>query len=90
METEPFMTFANGFKILFAGILSVLWWDVRKVGKVKENMDKEIADTYLTQDKHTDLCTIASLEMKRHVSQEIQASEGRIIEAINNNGKEHT
>ena len=87
MNGEPFLTFGNGFKLVFAGILGILWWDVRKVGKLRQNIMNGIEGKYLTRDKHTDLCKIASLEMKRHVSNEINTAKDAIIEAIKDNGK---
>ena len=88
MNGEPaLITFANAARVVFVGMLSLLWWDVRKVHKVKEEITEEVEGKYLTHDKHTDLCTIVSLEMKQHVSDEIQGSEERIIKAIKDNGK---
>jgi hypothetical protein len=90
MNGETFITFGNGLKLIFAGVLGILWWDVRKVGKVKEKLSTiqqdvltGVKDEYLTRDKHGDLCKIASLEMKDHVSTEIE----RVITAIKENGK---
>ena len=65
-----------------AGILSLLWWDIRKIRTLKVQFKKEIADEYISKDKHADVCKIACLEMKNYVSAVVSQSEQRIIQEV--------
>ncbi len=55
---------------------------VKKVMTLKE----EVAKEYVTKDKHVDLCQIASLEMRKHISEEIGVATEKILSAIKANG----
>lgn len=68
--------------------VKLLTVQVKKVFNVKEELDKEIKEvkeTYLTKDKHNDLCHIANLEIKEHISEEIKSSKEEILNAIKRN-----
>lgn len=69
-----------------AGILGILWWDIRKIRTAKTRLKKEIADEYISKDKHRDICKIACFEMKEYVSDVVKVSQAEIIKAIKNNG----
>lgn len=62
-------------KLIPAGILGVIWFDIRKV-------KGEVATKYLTLDKHSDLCQIASLTWRQALT---EAKEEIITEIRNNN-----
>jgi len=77
-----------------AGILSLLWWDVRKVRFLKDRIVSELraetAENYLTKDKHEDICKIACLEMKNYVRDTVSNSEQRIIQAVKQSNGGHS
>lgn len=76
-----------------AGILGIMWFDIRNIRKKHTESGLEIEKrfndareenfkVFLTEAKHTLLCENSGLKIKEHVSQEIKASENRILEAI--------
>lgn len=85
-----------------AGLLGLLWWDIRNIRKDKEksglDLEKrfntnrdELFDIFMKRTDHEVLCENAGLKLQQHVSKEIAASEKRILTAIkksNGHGKE--
>ena len=76
-----------------AGLLGLLWFDIRNIRKKNENLDllneksrqaarDENFTIFLKKDDHTLLCENAGLKIKEHLSKEIKDSENRILEAI--------
>lgn len=76
-----------------AGLLAILWWDVRKVRSLRSLIVKEATDytdvqmiemgeRFMSSDKHTDLCTINTLTLTQMLREEMAKSEERILKAI--------
>lgn len=92
-------TFSEIIDLAVAGLLGLLWIDIRNIRKDKEtetrSRDKEINDLksgmfdiFLTDEKHTLMCNIAGLRIREHISTELQAMEKRILIAIKSNGND--
>jgi hypothetical protein len=76
-----------------AGLLGLLWMDIRNIRKEKETanliMEKRFQVAredgfaqFLTQKEHNLLCENASLKIRTHISEEIKASEDRLLLAL--------
>ena len=49
----------------FAGIMGLLWWDIRQIRKERVGQEKKTDEKlkdYITAEKHDDLCKINTLE----------------------------
>ncbi len=79
--------------LCIAGLLGLLWFDIRNIRKEKEtnsiNLEKRFQtaredgfNNFLTKDKHDLLCEVASLKIRTHVTAEINAMEERLIKAF--------
>lgn len=88
--TERIIDWIN---LCVAGLLGLLWMDIRNIRKEKETHSVDIEKRFqaaredgftqfLTKDKHDLLCENASLKIREHISSEIQASETRMLSAI--------
>lgn len=74
--------------VAITGILGLLWFDIRNIRKGRDEHKKAInktLETYLTKDKHEDLCKITILETMNIVATKIDESKEEILEAIKNN-----
>ncbi len=76
-----------------AGLLGLLWMDIRNIRKEKETHAVDIEkrfqaakedgfSNFLTQEKHDLLCENASLKIRTHVTAEIKAMEDRMLLSI--------
>jgi hypothetical protein len=76
-----------------AGLLGLLWMDIRNIRKEKETAIVDIErrfqiaredgfTRFLTKEQHGLLCENASLKIRTHISVEIKASEDRLLLAL--------
>lgn len=81
---------SDTLKLGLAGLLTLLWKDVRKLNNLKQEIRSDLdgqLGSYLTREKHEDLCKINTLELKAHISGEIKGMKDEVLTAINNGGR---
>jgi hypothetical protein len=85
--------FIDWINLGVAGLMGLLWLDIRNVRKEKETHSVDLEkrfqtaredgfSNFLTKDKHDLLCENAGLKIREHISFEIKASEDRMLLAI--------
>ncbi len=78
-----------GFKdvigLVYTGILTLLWWDIRKIrgerDEHKKEVKKEIAIMVTTHD-HELLCKVAKLEAEKNFTKELDDLKEELLKAI--------
>lgn len=75
--------FRDFIGVAIAGILSVLWFDLRSLRKGRGTLKDEIAETYLTEKTHGLLCENVALQF----TNKLQEVKEEIIDAIKDNSK---
>ena len=63
---------SEAFKYVMAGLLTLLWWDVRKVRSMREGIMKAIDDKYLPREHHDLMVLNAELKQDSLRVQETQ------------------
>ena len=77
-------------KTVFAGIMGLLWWDIRQIRKERVGQKKEMEDElddYMTKEKHTDLCKINTLELKDALVEQMNTRFDEMANLIIKNGR---
>ena len=70
-----------------AGLLSVLWFDLRSIRKDRSTLKEELDQKYLSEEKHGLLCENVCLQFTNTVNEKLQEAKNEIISAIKENNK---
>lgn len=72
-----------------AGVLGLLWWDIRSIRKDNEKEKKELAEAFIPRKEHDAGCELNLLrfsnEIKDHMEDRLKEHQETIIKAIKDN-----
>ena len=83
------MNFHDYVGLIMAGILSLLWWDIRNIrGEVRDFRAgrKEIDETFMSKADHQLICENSLLRMEVNTAKVVAAATKEIMAAIKANG----
>ena len=83
------MNYHDYVGLIMAGILSLLWWDIRNIrGEVRDFRAgrKEIDETFMNKADHQLICENSLLRMEVNTAKVVAAATKEIMAAIKANG----